>query len=224
MSDVALNTGRLADSPLARLVGGPRGAVDGALPPVLFVGVNALASLFAAPPVALRAAALAAAVAGALRVALRVARRETVKQAVRGLVGLSVAVTFAAWSGEARDFFRPGIYVDAAYAVGFAASALLGQPLVGVLHAALYRTGRAWRGQPKLRRTFTMATLGWALVYVLRAGVQAFFYGADQPELLALSKLVLGWPLTITAVALTLAAVRRAHRSATPATATGRGA
>ena len=38
---------------------------------------------------------------------------------------------------------------------------------------------------------------------------QAAFYQADQPGLLAASKLVLGWPLTIVAVVLTLALIRR---------------
>jgi hypothetical protein len=40
--------------------------------------------------------------------------------------------------------------------------------------------------------------------------VQAGFYRADEAGLLAASKLILGWPLTLVAVALTLMYVRRA--------------
>ncbi|HET6950254.1 MAG TPA: DUF3159 domain-containing protein, partial [Acidimicrobiales bacterium] len=156
---------RLSDSPLVRLVGGWRGAFDGALPPVVFVAVNAAAGLRAEPGLALRwAVASAAAVALAL-VTVRLVRRETLKQAVRGLVGLTVAAVFASLSGEARDFFRPGIYVDAAYAVLFAGSAVVGRPLVGLVHAALYRTGARWRQEPRLRRVFVAASWGWSLVY-----------------------------------------------------------
>ncbi len=54
-----------------------------------------------------------------------------------------------------------------------------------------------------------IATVGWALVFAIRAGVQAFLYGEDHPGLLAVGKLLLGWPLTIVALLLTLAYLRR---------------
>jgi hypothetical protein len=196
-------------APLLRLVGGWRGALDGAVPPVVFVATNAVVRLAGHEGVALVTAAVAAALTGAGLVAVRVARRETLKQALRGLLGLAVAVAFAAWSGEARDFFRPGIYVDAAYCVAFLASVAAGRPLVEVIYRALYRRGRGWQAEPALRRVLTGASLGWALVYGIRAGVQAFFYLSDQPELLGLTKVLLGWPLTIGALLLTLGALRR---------------
>jgi hypothetical protein len=42
--------------------------------------------------------------------------------------------------------------------------------------------------------------------------VQLALYGADRPELLAGGKLLLGWPLTVVVVGLTLAAVKRVER------------
>lgn len=217
---------RLSESPLAKLVGGRRGAIDGGLPPLAFVAANAVARLWTDPHTALLTAGIAAGGIGVALVALRLARKETLKQSVRGLVGVLVAVLFAAWSGEARDFFRPGIVVDSAYAVTFALSTVVGWPLVGVIHAALYRRGREWRRHPRLRRVFTVATLGWSGIYGVRALVQTWFYRADQPELLALSKLALGWPLTVLALVLTLGAIRRfgGHQTvACTGTSTGSG-
>jgi hypothetical protein len=192
------------------LVGGPRGAIDGGLPPLLFVAVHAIAGAHAPRPTALAAAIGAAVTTGLAIVVLRLVRRETLKQALAGLAGLTVAVVFAARSGEARGFFLPAIYVDAAYAVIFAVSAALGRPLVGILHGLLYGSRGQWRTDARLRRLFTIATGGWSLVFALRAGVQAFLYGADRPDLLAVGKLLLGWPLTILALLLTLAYLRRA--------------
>jgi hypothetical protein len=146
---------------------------------------------------------------------LRLIRREPLRQALGGLAGLTVAVAFAATSGEARGFFLPGILVDAAYGLVFAGSALLGYPLVGTLYGLLYRRSD-WRDDARLRRLFVIATFGWSAVFAVRAGVQAFLYREDLPGLLAAGKLLLGWPLTIAAVALTLAAVRRATRVARP--------
>ncbi|SDM08365.1 Protein of unknown function [Geodermatophilus siccatus] len=193
-------------------LGGARGLVDGGLPPLLFVAVNAVAGGQTTRPTALAAAIGAAAATGLGIVALRLVREEPLRQALGGLAGLTVAVLFAATSGEARGFFLPGILVDAAYGAVFAGSALIGYPLVGTLYGWLYRH-RDWRDDPRLRRLFLLATFGWSAVFAVRAGVQAFLYREDLPGLLAVGKLLLGWPLTLAAVALTLAAVRRASRS-----------
>ncbi len=192
-------------------LGGKRGLVDGGLPPFVFVVVNAVAGAQTTRPTALTAAIGAAGATGLGIVALRLIRRETLKQALGGLAGLTVAVVFAATSGEARGFFLPGIYVDAAYAVVFAASALIGRPLAGTIYGLLFGQ-RQWRDDTRLRRLFILATFGWSAVFAVRAGVQAFLYREDLPGLLAAGKLLLGWPLTLLAVALTLAAVRRATR------------
>jgi hypothetical protein len=191
------------------LVGGKRGAVDGGLPPLVFVVVNAVAGAHTTRPAALASAIGAAAVTGLAILALRLARREPLKQALGGLAGLSTAVAFAARSGEARGFFLPGILVDAAYGVVFAASAAIGRPLVGTIYHLLYGAQGQSRADKRLRRAFSIATIGWAMVFATRAGVQAFLYGEDRPGLLAVGKLLLGWPLTIVALVLTLAYLRR---------------
>ena len=77
-------------------------------------------------------------------------------------------------------------------------------------HGLLYGRRGQWRTDARLRRTFAFATVGWSLVFAIRAGVQAFPYGEDRPGLLAAGKLLPGWPLTILALLLTLAYLRRA--------------
>jgi hypothetical protein len=195
---------------VARYIGGRRGFIDGALPPVGFVAVNAIAGTFMARPDALRAAITTAVGTGLALVALRLTRREPLQQAFRGLIGLAIAALFAARSGEARSFFLPGIYVDAAWAAILATSILLGRPLIGFVHATVFGRGSGWRHDTRLRRAFAIVTLGWAGMYATRALVQAAFYRADEAGLLAASKLILGWPLTLVAIAMTLMYVRRA--------------
>ena len=197
--------------PLIEAVGGTRGLADGGLPPLVFVVVHAVAGAHATRPGALTVAIAAAGTTGLALIALRLIRKEPLRQALGGLAGLTIAVLFAAASGEARGFFLPGILVDAAYGVVFAGSALLGYPLVGTIYGLLYGR-RAWRDDPRLPRLFVLATFGWSMVFAVRAGVQAFLYREDLPGLLAAGKLLLGWPLTLLAVALTLAAVRRVSR------------
>jgi uncharacterized protein DUF3159 len=209
-------TVQLDASALLQRLGGRRGVLDGALPPLVFLAVHAGAGFWSHGQTALRAAVLASVVAALALVVLRLRQREPLKAVLRGLAGLGVAVAFALWTGEARDYFLPGIWVDGAYAAGLASSVMVGRPMVGIAYAALHRMGRTWRHQPALRRVLTLATWGWALVYATRAGVQAYLYAADRPELLGLGKLLLGWPLTVVAVVLTLGAARRARTGHCP--------
>jgi hypothetical protein len=202
-------------SRILELLGGRRGIVDGALPPVIFVTVNAAAGSQPGGREALAYAIGGAASVGLGIVGIRVLRREPLRQALGGLAGLAIAVAFALGSGEARGFFLPGIYVDAAYAVVLAGSVVVGRPLIGLLWGLVFRSGGGWRGDPRLRRRFAVATLGWSLVYATRAVAQVAFYVDDSPGFLAVTKLVLGWPLTALAVVLTLAYVRRV-RTLTP--------
>lgn len=200
---------------LVESFGGRHGLIDSGLPAVVFVLVNALVDVVADRQTALRSALVAAVAVGLAVIAVRLARRQTVQQAVSGFLGLGVAAWFAFRSGEARDFFLPGIWINLAYGTAFLLSALVGRPVVGAVVATVEGLGTRWRTDPRLRRAFALATVGWAvLVFGLRAGVQGALYAADQPGALAAARLLLGWPLTILAVALTLFATRRARARA----------
>jgi hypothetical protein len=54
--------------------------------------------------------------------------------------------------------------------------------------------------------------VGWAVVFASRAAVQGTLYVMDRPGLLAAARLLMGWPLTIAAVALTVAGIKRVRR------------
>ena len=196
-------------APVLDRLGGRRGLIDGAVPPLVFVAANAVAGLAGLQDRAELVASGAAVASAAGLGGVRVVEGRSVVGVLRGLAGLVVAVAVVLWTGQARDFFLPGIYVDAFYAAALAGSALVGHPAVGHAYAALFRVGRSWRDDRRLRRVMAMATWGWALVYVVRAAVQLALYRIDEPELLALAKLALGWPLTAVAVLLTLRAARR---------------
>lgn len=106
-------------------LGGWRGMLDATLPTVAFLVGNSAAGLRAGI-----AAALGTAV---LLFALRLARRESVQQAFSGLIGVGVAVAIAAASGQARDFFVPGLIRNGALAAVLIGSVVVRRPLVGVV-------------------------------------------------------------------------------------------
>jgi hypothetical protein len=200
---------------LVEALGGKRGLLDSGLPAVVFIFVNSVVQAFSSRDAALRAALVGAVVTGVAIVVLRLVRKETLQQAISGFFGLGIAVFFAARSGEARGFFLPGIYINIAYGVVFLGSALIGRPIVGAIYAAVDGLDKRWREDARLRRAFAYASAGWALVFAARAVVQTVLYVMDRPGLLGASKLLMGWPLTIAAVALTVAYVKRARARVT---------
>ncbi len=195
---------------LVEALGGKRGLIDSGLPAVVFVFVNAVVQAFSSRETALDAAIYSAIGVGVAVLLLRLLRKETLQQAISGFLGLAIAVWFARRSGEARGFFLPGIFINIGYGLVFLGSAVIGRPLVGAIYAAIGELDKRWREDARLRRVFAFATVGWALVFASRAVVQGVLYVMDRPGLLAAARLLMGWPLTIAAVALTVAYVRRA--------------
>ena len=196
---------------LVEALGGKRGLVDSGLPAVVFVLVNSVVQAFSSRETALNAAIWSAIGIGVAVIVLRLVRKETLQQAISGFLGLAIAVFFARRSGEARGFFLPGIFINIAYGLVFVGSAIIGRPIVGAIYAAVDGLDKRWREDPRLRRIFAIASLGWAVVFASRAVVQGVLYLMDRPGLLAAAKLLMGWPLTIAAVALTVAYVKRAR-------------
>ncbi|HZB18499.1 MAG TPA: DUF3159 domain-containing protein [Blastococcus sp.] len=106
-------------------LGGWRGMVDATLPTIAFIVANSLDGL--------RTGIWAALGAAVLVFLFRLVRRETVQQAVSGLFAVGIAVAIAAFTGQARDFYVPGIIRNAGLAVVLLGSVVVRRPLVGVI-------------------------------------------------------------------------------------------
>jgi len=130
-------------------LGGWRGMVDASLPTVAFIVANSLGGL--------RTGIWAAIGAAVLVFALRLVRRESVQQAVSGIFGVAIAVGIAAASGQARDFFVPGLVRNVALGVVLLGSIAVRWPLVGVIAEFLapsHLGAMASHRLPGLRRKF----------------------------------------------------------------------
>ncbi|PWW23630.1 uncharacterized protein DUF3159 [Geodermatophilus normandii] len=106
-------------------LGGWRGMVDATLPTVAFIVANSIGGL--------RTGIWAAIGAAVLVLLFRLVRRESPQQAFSGLFGVAVAVAIAAASGQARNYYVPGIIRNAVIGVVLLGSVPLRWPLVGVL-------------------------------------------------------------------------------------------
>jgi hypothetical protein len=183
-------------------IGGWRGMAESAAPVLVFIVANMLTEL---------RTALWCAVGSALAIAgWRLVRKQSPRQALNGLFGIAIAAFLAARTGEAKDFYLPGILLGLVYAVVFAVSALVRWPLVGVAWAFLTGAGSTWRRDPRLLRLFTWLTVLWAVVWAARIGIQAGMYlGGASATALGVARLALGYPPLIALLAVTIWVVRR---------------
>jgi hypothetical protein len=190
-------------SALDEILGGNRGLVDASIPPITFVTVNTT--------VGFHPALYAALGAGAALFLFRLVRRERLRHAVFGFGAVAIAVAFAARTGEARDFFLPGILLNIGYAVAFTISALVKRPALGLGLAKLEGHADDWYTDDRVRRYFSLATWLWASLFATRAIVQTTFYLLDKPGWLAAVKLLLGWPVFLASLAPTQSLLRKAR-------------
>ncbi|BDX35011.1 membrane protein [Mycobacterium antarcticum] len=185
--------------------GGVRGLIYTSLPVTAFGAVNAFADL---------GWSLAAALGVAAAVLLwQLVRHESVRPALFGFCGVAVGAGFAFVTGRAKDFYLPGIWTYLVLGIAFTASVLIRRPLIGVGWAWITGRDGAWRGVPRVRRAFDLATIMMASVSWARFAVQYYLYDTDQPGLLATARIAMGWPIWVVTTALIYLAVRTAIRA-----------
>lgn len=189
LSPAALSEERVL---LARALGGWRGVLDSSLPAIVFLTVYLLTSRLVP--------ALIAAVAAAVVVAvIRLARRQPVTQAVAGFVGVGIAALFAWRSGEASDYFLPGLLINIGYCAVFLVSVLIGRPVLGYGVGFLLGDATGWRRDPHRVRAYAAASWMWVGVFIARIAVQTPLYLAGAVGALGAARLVMGWPMFLLA-------------------------
>ena len=198
----------MTDSPLDGLmarVGGVSGLIYSALPVTVYAIVSALSGRVPA--------IVAALVTAALVFGWQLVRRESVRPALWGFVGVAACALLALVTGQAKDFYLPGIWMSLASAIAMTLSILVRRPLVGVIWA--WATGRdgSWRQVPGVRWVFTAVTAVLATVSWSRFLIQNYLYDTDQDALLAVARLVMGWPLFVVTTTLVLLSARYAIRA-----------
>lgn len=169
-------------------LGGWRGLVESALPGVVFVACYLVWGGFRIP-------VLAAVSVVVVMVAMRLAQRTPFTQALSGSFGVALGAAWAWWSGEAGEYFAPGLWLNAAYLAAVVLSMIVRWPLVGVVVGLIRGTGTQWRTEPLAMRRVQWATGAIAAMFLARLAVQVPLYLADQVAALGTAKLAMGVPL-----------------------------
>ena len=201
---------------IAEQLGGVRGLVESSIPVFAFVMLNvALGDSGLELP---KRTALSWAIAGAVGTAVligifRLTRKQPVRHAVNGIVGIAVGAVLAWRTGEAKNFYLPGILITLAQVAVFVLSVAVRRPIVGYVWGVLANGGRHdWLGNTRLFRTFQWLTLVWAGSLFVRAGVQGWLWLRDEATAIGIVRILISWPVYAATFAFTVWAVRRVTR------------
>jgi hypothetical protein len=175
---------------ILQAVGGKKGLLDVGLPALLFLVVFNLTKDIE------RAIYLALALSAILAL-IRLIQRQTVQHAISGLLGTLLAAWLVSRSGQAEDFFLPGLWTNAIYGIAYALSAVAGWPVIGLLIGPLIGENLRWRKDPARKRLYQRATWLWVAMFALRLLVQYPLYRSGNVNALGIARLAMGYPLFI---------------------------
>lgn len=205
---------------LSKALGGKRGMLEAAVPTIAFT-VTFLSTRD------LRTGLVLSVGTALVLLAVRLVQRSTPQFVLNSLVGIGIGALFA-WrsaqgGGDASDtalaYFLPGILYNAGYAVVMLFTVVIGWPVVGFMVGSVAGDPTAWHEDAQVVRLCRNLTLLLVLPCILRVAVQGPLYlagkGADDaaPMIAALgiSKIALGWPLQVAALAAMVWLLARNH-------------
>ncbi|HLN75536.1 MAG TPA: DUF3159 domain-containing protein [Nocardioidaceae bacterium] len=206
---------------LSTALGGRRGMLEAAVPTILFT-LTFLSSK------ELELALVVSVAASLVLLIVRLVQHSSVQFVLNSLFGIGIGAFFA-WrsaqgGGDENDqalaYFLPGVIYNGAYALGLTLSVLVRWPLVGFMVGSVAGDPTAWHRDHQVVRLTSHLTWLLVLPCVVRVAFQLPFYlagtnGAMEPQaavaVLGFSKILMGWPLQLSALAAMVWLLARDH-------------
>ena len=208
--EVATETGQelVADTKvLASAIGGWRGAIDSGLPSLAFLFV------YFADDRNLKLALTVAIGVSILLAIIAVLNKQSIQQVLSGLFGVGISAWITAKTGNAQNFFLPGIIRNGVYGLICLISIAVKRPLLGYALFYLRKTTSeqtengaevaaptSWRDDVTLSRKYSTVTWIWALLFLVRFVVMFPMWIAGATGALGIASVVLGYPLFALAI------------------------
>ncbi|MEO8106913.1 MAG: DUF3159 domain-containing protein [Actinomycetes bacterium] len=170
-------------------LGGKLGVAESGLPSAVFIIVFTVNGQVLAP------ALWAALATAAVMTVVRIIKRESLKYALGGMFAVALSAFIASRTGNAANFYLPGLIWQGGYAIVYLTSIVVGWPLIGVILGPLLGEGLTWRDDPARRRAYSQVTWLWFGMFALRFAVQLPLYLLDMTVVLGWVKLAMGWPI-----------------------------
>ncbi|WP_327113658.1 DUF3159 domain-containing protein [Streptomyces sp. NBC_01341] len=168
----------VTEAALFEAFGGVRGMVETVLPGLLFVTIFTINK-------DLKASAIAAVAVSLVLVVVRLVRRDTVKHAFSGVFGVAFGVVFAMMTGNAKDFYLPGMLYTLGLALAYLVTSVAGVPLIGLILGPVFKENLSWRTRnPGRKKAYTKAGYAWGLILLAKCAILfPLYWWADTAQL-----------------------------------------
>ncbi|MFB7031872.1 MULTISPECIES: DUF3159 domain-containing protein [unclassified Streptomyces] len=187
----------VTEAALFEAFGGLRGMVETVVPGLLFVTIFTINKN-------LQISAIAALAVSLVLVAVRLIRRDTVKHAFSGVFGVAFGVVFAMMTGNAKDFYLPGMLYTLGLALAYIVTAIAGVPLIGLILGPVFKENLSWRTRnPGRKKAYTKASWAWGLILLGKCAVLFPLYWWADPTRFGWVSVALKIPPFLLAVYLT---------------------
>ncbi len=168
---------------------GRNSIIDAAIPPVIFIIINATIRFMPAVWISLGAAVVV--------ILLRLMRRQPIRNALGGLGAALAAVLLVFLLNSSEAFFLPTIVNGALMVVVLSASVLLKRPAVAWTSHLTRRWPLDWYWHPKVRPAYSEVSLIWVVYSTIKLTIQIYLYQNRMVDELAVFNLTSGWPTLI---------------------------
>jgi Protein of unknown function (DUF3159) len=142
---------------------------------------------------------VAVAISAGLAIA-RLIRRQTTQFALSGVIGVAFGAFVATRTGNAEDFFLPGILINIGSCLVYLISIAVRRPLLGLIISAFTGEGREWYRNPVRRRAYARASWIWVALFAFRLSIQLPLYLSGLVGPLAVARVITGIPAFALAV------------------------
>ncbi|MBB5784994.1 DUF3159 domain-containing protein [Nonomuraea angiospora] len=182
---------------LAKAFGGVRGIIEAAIPTIAFTVCWITTE-------ELKLSLIVSVSIAVVLLLVRIVQRSTPQFVINSLIGIAIGAFFASRTGDAKDYFLPGILWNAGYMVAMLLSIVTRWPVVGFLIGSVTGDPTAWHKDPGIVKLCTRLTWLLLLPCAVRVAVQGPVYwfggGNEAVAALGVAKIAMGWPLQVAAL------------------------
>lgn len=186
---------KAAFAELRAFFSGDRPIGDSAVPPIVFIAVNAWTGL--------RWAAAAAVGTAVIFMIFRVRKGKPIIYALGGVAGVGFAAAIALRSDQAEGFFLPGIISNAIYAAAAIISILVRRPLIAFTSWIFHRWPLRWYWRNDVRPAYSEVTILWGLFFAARGWLQFRLFEDANVAALGVIKVLTGTPAVVVLLVVT---------------------
>ncbi|MDG9717589.1 DUF3159 domain-containing protein [Streptomyces sp. DH24] len=174
----AEDTRAVTEAALFEAFGGVRGMVETVLPGLLFVTIYTVNK-------DLHLSAIAALALSLVLVVVRLAMKGTVKHAFSGVFGVAFGVVFAMMTGNAKDFYLPGMLYTLGLGLAYIVTTLCGVPLIGLILGPVFKENLSWRTRnPGRKKAYAKASYAWGAILLAKCAILfPLYWWADTTQL-----------------------------------------